>query len=49
MEQVISDFANVAAGIVGAVVQSIPDPDTPAYFIMLATLLVLLRCCVSGF
>ena len=42
MEQVISDFANVAAGIVGAVVQSIPDPDTPAYFIMLATLLVLL-------
>ena len=42
MEQVISDFANVAAGIVGAVVQSIPEPDTPAYFIMLATLLVLL-------
>ena len=42
MEQVISDFANVAAGIVGAVVQSIPEPDTPAYLIMLATLLVLL-------
>ena len=42
MEQVISDFANVAAGIVGAVVQSTPEPDTPAYFMMLATLLVLL-------
>ena len=42
MDQVISDFANVAAGIVGAVVQSTPEPDTPAHFIMLATLLVLL-------
>ena len=42
MEQVISNFANVAAGVVGVVVQSIPEPDTLPYFIMLATLLVLL-------
>ena len=42
MEQVISNFANVAAGVVGIVVQSIPEPDTLPYFIMLATLLVLL-------
>ena len=42
MEQVITNFANVAAGIVGVVVQSIPEPDTLPYFIMLGTLLVLL-------
>ena len=42
MEQVISNFANIAAGVVGVVVQSIPEPDTLPYFIMLATLLVLL-------
>ena len=42
MEQVISNFANVAAGIVGALVQSIPEPDTLPFFIMLGTLLLLL-------
>ena len=42
MEQVITNFANVAAGIVGVVLQSIPEPDTLPYFIMLGTLLVLL-------
>ena len=42
MEQVISNFANFAAGIVGVVVQSIPEPDTLHYFVMLGTLLMLL-------
>ena len=42
MEQVISNFANFAAGIVGVVVQSIPEPDTLPYFVMLGTLLMLL-------
>jgi len=42
MEQVISDFTNIAAGIVGAVMKSIPEPDTQAYFLMLGTLLALL-------
>ena len=42
MEQVISNIANAAAGIVGALVQSIPEPDTPPFFIMLGTLLLLL-------
>ena len=42
MEQVISNFANFAAGIVGVVVQSIPEPDTLPYFVMLGTLLLLL-------
>ena len=42
MEQVISNFVNVAAGIVGALVQSIPEPDTLPFFIMLGTLLLLL-------
>ena len=42
MEQVISNFANFAAGIVGVVVQSIPETDTLPYFVMLGTLLMLL-------
>lgn len=42
MEQVISNFANFAARIVGVVVQSIPEPDTLPYFVMLGTLLMLL-------
>ena len=42
MEQVILNFANFAAGIVGVVVQSIPEPDTLPYFVMLGTLLMLL-------
>lgn len=42
MEQVISNFADIAAGIAGAVIQSIPAPDTPAYFLMLGIILVLL-------
>ena len=42
MEQVISNFANFAVGIVGVVVQSIPEPDTLPYFVMLGTLLMLL-------
>ena len=42
MEQVISNFANFAAGIVGVVVQSIPEPGTLPYFVMLGTLLMLL-------
>ena len=42
MDQVISNFADIAAGIVGAVIHSIPEADTPAYFIMLGTLLLLL-------
>ena len=42
MEQVISNFANFAAGIVGVVVQSIPEPHTLPYFVMLGTLLMLL-------
>ena len=42
MEQVISNFANFAAVIVGVVVQSIPEPDTLPYFVMLGTLLMLL-------
>ena len=47
MEQVISNFANFAAGIVGVVVQSIPEPDTLPYFVMLGTLLMLLaRLCI---
>ena len=42
MNQVITDFANFAAAVVGVVVQSIPEPNTPPYFIMLGTLLMLL-------
>ena len=42
MEQVTPNFANFAAGIVGVVVQSIPEPDTLPYFVMLGTLLLLL-------
>ena len=42
MEQVISNFADIAAGIVAAVIKSIPAPDTPAYFLMLGIILVLL-------
>lgn len=42
MEQMISDFANIAAGIVGAVIKSIPEPNTQPYFLMLGTLLALL-------
>ena len=42
MDQVISNFADIAAGVVGAVIHSIPEADTPAYFIMLGTLLLLL-------
>lgn len=42
MDQVITNFANIAAGIVSAVIESVPAPDTPAYFIMLGTMLLLL-------
>ena len=42
MKQVIEDFANIAAGIVGGVIQSIPEPGTQPYWIMLGALLVLL-------
>jgi len=42
MDQVISNFADIAAGIVGALIQSVPEADTPAFFIMLGTLLMLL-------
>ena len=40
MDQVITNFANIAGGIVSAVIKSIPAPDTPAYFIMLGTMLL---------
>jgi len=42
MEQVISNFANVAADIVGALVQSVPEPNTLPFFILFGTLLLLL-------
>ena len=42
MKQVIEDFANIAAGIVGGVIQSIPEAGTQPYWIMLGALLVLL-------
>ena len=42
MKQVIEDFANIAAGIVGGVIQSIPETGTQQYWIMLGALLVLL-------
>ncbi|MGC6518976.1 MAG: hypothetical protein ACON37_03000 [Candidatus Puniceispirillaceae bacterium] len=42
MTQVIEEFANIAAGIVGGVIKSIPEPGTQPYWIMLGTLLALL-------
>lgn len=41
MEQVIEDFANIAAEIVGGVIQSIPEPGTQNHEIMVGTLLAL--------
>jgi len=42
MKQVFEDFANIAAGIVGGVIKSIPEAGTQQYWIMLGTLLALL-------
>ena len=42
MKQVIEDFANIAAGIVGGVIHSIPEAGTQQYWIMLGALLALL-------
>ena len=42
MKQVIEDFANIAAGIVGGVIHSIPEAGTRQYWIMLGALLALL-------
>lgn len=42
MTQVIEDFANFAAGMVGGVIHAIPEVGTQQYWIMLGALLVLL-------
>jgi len=42
MKQVIEDFANIAAGIVGGVIHSVPEAGTRQYWIMLGALLALL-------
>jgi len=42
MKQAIEDFANIAAGIVGGVIHSIPEAGTQQYWIMLGALLALL-------
>ena len=42
MTQVIEDFVNFAAGMVGGVIHAIPEVGTQQYWIMLGALLVLL-------
>jgi len=42
MKQVMEDFANFAADIVGGVVHSIPDVGTQSYLVMLGALVALL-------
>ena len=42
MDKVLTDFANMAAAIVGSLILSVPKPDTPLYWLMLGSLLVLL-------
>ena len=42
MDKVLTDFANMAAVIVESLIMSVPAPDSPLYWLMLGSLLVLL-------
>ena len=42
MNKVLTDFANMAAAIVESLILSVPEPDSPLYWLMLGSLLMLL-------
>ena len=42
MDKVLSDFANFSAMIVEGLIKSVPEPDSPLYWLMLGSLLMLL-------
>jgi len=42
MDKVLTDFANMAAAIVESLILSVPESDSPLYWLMLGSLLVLL-------
>ena len=42
MDRMLTDFANMAAVIVESLILSVPEPDSPLYWLMLGSLLMLL-------
>ena len=42
MDKVLTDFANIAAGIVESLIKSVPGADSPLYWLMLGGLVMLL-------
>ena len=42
MDKVLTDFANMSAMIVEGLIKSVPEPDSPLYWLMLGCLLMLL-------
>ena len=42
MDKVLTDFANMSAMIVEGLIKSVPEPDSPLYWLMLGSLLMLL-------